>query len=189
MKEERVAVVKEIKNIMFSLENDVDKKRNIVMSNFMNETGVCKVKPYYILANLQHVKTDISIAEEILFQVANEDFYLVNEAKEEYNLLLLNFVGRLDNFKFSHEIDAYEKCTKAIELAQSLFYDSLCDDDEDGYRICSVCGRKMTNGYCYDGGAKYYCSDKCLHYDFTDDEWREECVNNEDSYWTEWSDD
>ena len=47
---------------------------------------------------------------------------------------------------------------------------------EDGrifgeYRICSICGDIMVYGYCYDGGDKYYCSDECLHHDFTDEEW------------------
>lgn len=53
------------------------------------------------------------------------------------------------------------------------------------YRICSICGEVMICGYCYEGGEKYYCSDECLHHDFTDEEW-EEVVYNSDSYWTEW---
>jgi hypothetical protein len=27
-------------------------------------------------------------------------------------------------------------------------------------------------------GVAYYCSDECLHSDFTDEEWAEECENN-----------
>lgn len=53
-------------------------------------------------------------------------------------------------------------------------------------RRCSVCGRLMQEGYCQDGGYRYYCSDDCLHHDFTDEEWNEECDNNDQSYWTQW---
>lgn len=31
-----------------------------------------------------------------------------------------------------------------------------------------------------------YTSDECLHSDFTDEEWAEECENNDQSYYTEW---
>ena len=37
-----------------------------------------------------------------------------------------------------------------------------------------------------DMGVAYYCSDECLHSDFTDEEWAEECENNDQSYYTEW---
>lgn len=56
----------------------------------------------------------------------------------------------------------------------------------DNVRRCSICGRLMQEGYCQDGGYRYYCSDDCLHHDFTDEEWNEECDNNENSYWTQW---
>lgn len=44
----------------------------------------------------------------------------------------------------------------------------------------------MQEGYCQDGGYRYYCDDECLHKDFTDEEWNEECDNNDQSYWTQW---
>lgn len=53
-------------------------------------------------------------------------------------------------------------------------------------RTCSICGAEMTEGYCFEGGLAYYCSDDCLHHDFTDDEWQAECETCEDSYWTTW---
>lgn len=53
-------------------------------------------------------------------------------------------------------------------------------------RRCSICGRLMQEGYCQDGGWRCYCSDDCLHHDFTDEEWNEECDNNDQSYWTQW---
>lgn len=53
-------------------------------------------------------------------------------------------------------------------------------------RRCSVCGRLMQEGYCQDGGYRYYCSDDCLHTEYSDEEWNKECDNNDQSYWTQW---
>ena len=44
----------------------------------------------------------------------------------------------------------------------------------------------MREGYCADMGVAYYCSKDCLHSDFTDEEWAEECESNDQSYYTEW---
>ena len=53
-------------------------------------------------------------------------------------------------------------------------------------RRCSECGKLMREGFCADMGSAYYCSDNCLHSDFTEDEWAEECETNDQSYYTEW---
>ena len=53
-------------------------------------------------------------------------------------------------------------------------------------RRCSECGKLMREGYCADMGVAYYCSKDCLHSDFTDEEWAEECESNDQSYYTEW---
>ena len=55
-------------------------------------------------------------------------------------------------------------------------------------RICSICGAPMQEGYCYDGGSKYYCSAQCLRHDFTEEEWEELYEEGGDSYWTTWYD-
>lgn len=55
-------------------------------------------------------------------------------------------------------------------------------------RFCSVCGKPMREGYCYDMGRRYYCSDECLHTEFTSEEWKQECEGNDQSYYTEWYD-
>lgn len=47
----------------------------------------------------------------------------------------------------------------------------------------------MFQGYVFDGGEDYYCSDECLHTEFDPAEWDMECEENEDSYWTEFEDD
>lgn len=54
-------------------------------------------------------------------------------------------------------------------------------------RKCSVCGEYMVDGFVFDGGMSYYCDEKCLHTEFTEEEWIETYDDgNSDSYWTEW---
>lgn len=58
--------------------------------------------------------------------------------------------------------------------------------DVDPDRICENCGKHMDEGYCIGGGEAYYCSDKCLHTEYTPEEWAEMYSEDGDSYWTEW---
>lgn len=51
-------------------------------------------------------------------------------------------------------------------------------------RNCTNCNREMTEGYVIDGGEEYYCSDKCLHEEFTEKEYKE-LYEQEQAYWTE----
>lgn len=80
-----------------------------------------------------------------------------------------------------------------LEKNDKIIPNKIADDFVEYYRgnlnecrRCSICGRLMQKGYCQDGGWRYYCSDKCLHEDFTDEEWNKECDNNDQSYWTQW---
>ena len=57
-------------------------------------------------------------------------------------------------------------------------------------RKCDECGKGLNEGYCFDGGMAYYCSDVCLHKHFTPKEWEEAYADGEgDSYWTTWGED
>ena len=52
-------------------------------------------------------------------------------------------------------------------------------------RVCSHCGKEMSSGYCIADGIEYYCSEKCLHEHYTEDEYFE--LHNENlAYYTEW---
>lgn len=64
----------------------------------------------------------------------------------------------------------------------------FCFDEDEGYRICSECGKHMYEGYCVDNGVEYYCSDECLHKHYTEEEWNEMYSDDGDSYWTTWYD-
>lgn len=89
--------------------------------------------------------------------------------------------------------NALEKCRKVWGnvTPREIDEDYMLWFDEDGeplgeYRICSICGSEMVEGFCFNSGDRYYCSDECLHHDFTTQEWYAECEENEDSYWTQW---
>ena len=71
--------------------------------------------------------------------------------------------------------------SKASELVDELGLEHI--------RVCSECSKPMTEGYCIENGAEYYCSEECLHKNLTDEEY--ENLYDEgrgDSYYTSWVD-
>ncbi len=57
-------------------------------------------------------------------------------------------------------------------------------------RLCYECGKPMTSGFCIGGGAEYFCSESCLHRNYTPVEWTEMYEDGRsDCYWTEWEED
>jgi hypothetical protein len=68
--------------------------------------------------------------------------------------------------------------------------EELVDELElENIRVCSECSKPMTEGYCIEDGAEYYCSEECLHKNLTDEEY--ENLYDEgrgDSYYTSWVD-
>lgn len=65
------------------------------------------------------------------------------------------------------------------------FLDFWWDTDKP-CRRCSVCGKLMREGYHCGSTRQYYCSDNCLHRDFSAEEWEKECTDDSQSYYTEW---
>lgn len=60
--------------------------------------------------------------------------------------------------------------------------------EEKYARLCTCCGKGMNEGYF--ANYEYFCSDSCLHTEFSAQEW-EELASGEDNdefYWTEWED-
>ena len=80
-------------------------------------------------------------------------------------------------------LDKWDENTSEDVVAESLmdYYYEIIE-----VRRCSICGKYMREGYCQGGGESYYCSDECLHTEYTDEQWKEECENDEQSYYTEW---
>lgn len=52
-------------------------------------------------------------------------------------------------------------------------------------RICSICGKEMTEGYYAEDVGKYYCSDECLHTEVSEKEY-EQYYEDGYMFWTEW---
>jgi hypothetical protein len=42
--------------------------------------------------------------------------------------------------------------------------------ESEAVRICDECGKVMIEGYCLGGGEEYYCSDECLHKNYSNEE-------------------
>ena len=51
-------------------------------------------------------------------------------------------------------------------------------------RICEVCNKEMINGYCVQD-SEYFCSDECLHTNYSPEEYYELC-EADSAYWTQW---
>jgi hypothetical protein len=77
--------------------------------------------------------------------------------------------------------DYVMKHSTAEELVDNLELENI--------RVCSECSKPMTEGYCIENGAEYYCSEESLHKNLTDEEY--ENLYDEgrgDSYYTSWVD-
>ena len=56
------------------------------------------------------------------------------------------------------------------------------------FKICEACGKPMIEGYTM-GGA-HYCSETCLHEDFSNEQIAELCTeDNDECYYTNWYED
>jgi hypothetical protein len=128
-----------------------------------------------------------------------------NEIKSE----LLRILAKIDGQIIGAWGDTLEHTTEAVILEDSgqISYNFWLHDlqnlfkrldntgpmeDEEGQkyaRKCSKCNKGMNDGYVYEGGCDYYCSDECLNIDFTPQEWAELVGDLEgENYWTEWED-
>ena len=68
--------------------------------------------------------------------------------------------------------------------------EELVDELElEHIRVCSECGKPMTEGFCIEDGAEYYCSEDCLHKNLSDEEYENLYDDGRgNSYWTSWLD-
>ena len=56
-------------------------------------------------------------------------------------------------------------------------------------RVCTKCKSIMGEGYIVGGGHAYYCSDDCLHTDYTPEQWADMYDDNQDeNYYSLWYD-
>lgn len=120
--------------------------------------------------------------EEYAQEVLRNDV-LQSENLENYYYQLLNEkkADKADDDIIQMMADFVIKHSEVEELVDEL--------DLDHVRACSICGRAMTEGYCIENGAAYYCSDQCMSEEMTRDEFLELYDDGKgDSYWTSWTD-
>lgn len=118
----------------------------------------------------------------VRYQIVCSLFRLIDKATHHTVSSLLD---RAYVISFLKEYRHSKKYLQERYIDVDHMIDKLIENISD-VRRCSICGRLMQEGYCQDGGYRYYCSDDCLHHDFTDEEWNKECDNNDQSYWTQW---
>ena len=66
---------------------------------------------------------------------------------------------------------------------------SITEPVNEEYRICTVCSKKMYEGFYVCGN--YYCNESCLHVHYTIEEYEElyyedEYGDTDAAYWTVW---
>lgn len=116
--------------------------------------------------------------EEYAQEVLRNDV-LKSDGLEDYYHQLLD--KTVEEEKRQMMTDFVIKHSEVEELVDEL--------DLDHVRACSVCGSAMTEGYCIENGAAYYCSDECMQTEMTEEEYLDLYDDgNGDSYWTSWTD-
>jgi len=118
---------------------------------------------------------------------------------------LQKILSKIENQIIGAWGDTLEHTTEAVILEDSekmkynnwlkdleILHDSIMPGDtikgEKYARKCDKCGGGMNEGYHADG--EYFCSDKCLHTQYTPAEWEElaDMYEDTDFYWTDWED-
>ena len=91
----------------------------------------------------------------------------------------------------SNEIGFYhiDRLAQVLDMVTDLL-------EGDQWRICSHCGKLMSEGYINKMGepTEYYCSDECLHQHYSPQEWKQLCQGpegqedkgNDFCCWTTW---
>lgn len=103
-----------------------------------------------------------------------------NKTKVEIELKdYINLIKKLNNV--INENDRGTRHDFAVSIQEELERFGL------EVRVCTSCLKIMIEGYVIEGGMDYYCSDKCLEYDMTLEEFEEAYGDGDtECYWTEW---
>lgn len=97
-------------------------------------------------------------------------------------------LGKVDiDFKENEEQTSSVSCINKCDLLNTLQEELKELVDLYDYRVCSHCGKIMSEGYCIENGETYYCSDNCLQANMGEQDYLKLYDNgNGDSYWTTW---
>ena len=109
-------------------------------------------------------------------------FNMLSTNKTKVEIELKDYISFIHMLNYSlDKIDRDERCDFSVSIKEEL--------EEFGLevRVCTSCLKIMIEGYVIEGGFAYYCSDKCLEYDMTLDEFKQAYGDgNTETYWTEW---
>lgn len=102
--------------------------------------------------------------------------------KDLKNKDIYNFLK--DEIACHLELKEQFDCDLREQEDNELFWEEL-SEHLDCFTICDVCHKPMIVGYYMDGS--HYCSDACVHQDYTSEEIERLCTNdNDDYYYTNW---
>jgi hypothetical protein len=115
-----------------------------------------------------------------------------------FNFELLRTYSTMFEIEADTQLDAIRQFK---EFGDSIYTEEMqqCNVIEESVkgdkyaRCCTCCGDGMNEGYF--ANYEYFCSDKCLHTQYTAEEWEELASDgveaeegNDNYYWTEWED-
>lgn len=126
----------------------------------------------YLDINNENVQ---AIIELIKFNMLSTNKTKVKIELKDY----ISFIQMLNNAL--DKIDRDERYNFSLSIKEEL--------EEFGLevRVCTSCLKIMIEGYVIEDGFAYYCSDKCLEYDMTLEEFKQAYGDgNTETYWTEW---
>lgn len=84
-------------------------------------------------------------------------------------------------------LDLEEENENLTELNRVLTEKIVFLEEKYAPRKCSACGKGMYNGFLIGDGLEYYCSEKCLHTKYTEEEYLQ-MYEDEEAFYTEWED-
>ena len=91
--------------------------------------------------------------------------------------------------------DDLETLKEFLEFGKDFSLEAISNLISDYTRKCDICKKLMFEGFVEGDGDKYYCSEECLHTEYTDEEFfgtKEEQNKMEErgienpNYWTNW---
>lgn len=86
---------------------------------------------------------------------------------------------------YKDENDALMEENENLAERVRMLANRISEVTRKGDRICSSCGRAMTQGFCIDDGEEYYCSDECLHTRYSLIHFLD-LYDDDRAYWTQW---
>lgn len=109
---------------------------------------------------------------------------MLREEKYAIKVFLENKRRKGENSVFGVATALAEEFGLSMSDANDELFDWIKTYNQDDYRICNTCGEAMFMGFCIGDGDEYYCTETCLHEEYTEEQY-EELYEAECAYFTE----